>query len=113
MARIISAVFSILAFVIGIFGNAANIGKPYKTFENVPYGCDEQQKVDVYLPKNADKEIGLMLFVHSGAWISGYRSEFKRQMQQYAEQLGIAAASVGYRFTGGGAIRYTRDFGKL
>lgn len=109
MARIISAVFSILAFVIGIFGNAANIGKPYKTFENVPYGCDEQQKVDVYLPKNADKEIGLMVFVHSGAWISGYRSEFKRQMQQYAEQLGIAAASVGYRFTGGDTAVTSED----
>lgn len=102
MTKILSLIMALIAFLGGFFcAMPAETGN-FKEIKDIPYGIDEEQKVDVFLPKNGSSVKGVTVFLHSGAWMSGYRSEFYDKMEYYADKLGIAAASVGYRYVGEG-----------
>lgn len=99
MTGLISLIMAFVAFFCGLFCGIPNKDSSFKRIEGVPYGFDEQQKVDVYIPKKVRSD-SVMVFIHSGAWSGGYRKEFSDKMKFYADSLGVPAASVGYRFVG-------------
>lgn len=103
MDKLLSLFISIAIFFVGLFGNCAPLKADYKYIKDIPYGTADEQRVDICIPKKASGEVGVMVFVHSGAWSGGYRSEFGEQMLSYASELGVAAVSVGYRFVTDGA----------
>lgn len=90
---------TLVSFFCGLFCGIPDKELSLKRIEGVPYGFDEQQKVDVYIPKKV-RSNAVMVFIHSGAWSGGYRKEFADKMKYYADSLGVSAASVGYRFVG-------------
>ena len=67
-----------------------------KRYTDIPYGKEDRQKLDLYLPDRYREE-GLILFIHGGAWLSGDKKSWKPYMEKCVED-GYAAAAVNYRY---------------
>lgn len=98
--KIIAFFMSIINFFLGIFG-IGGIGGPEfdcQTYFNMAYGTHERQVVDLCIPNGATGDTGLVLFIHGGAWIQGDKESYKGGMSYGASELGIATASLNYRY---------------
>ncbi len=88
--RIIAFFLSVIAFLTGLFG----INKPVQ----YAYGANARQRVNLMLPQKAENTtVGLILFIHGGAWISGDMSSYNDALKS-AAKLGYAAAALNYRY---------------
>jgi len=62
--------------------------------ENIPYGEDEQEVLDLYVPtKNG--EYPIILWIHGGAFVGGDKKDVARFARELAKQ-GYAVASMNY-----------------
>ena len=64
---------------------------------NMVYGAEERQVLDLYLPRKAEGDIGLILFLHGGAWIGGDKESYRDELKYWTQQ-GYAAAAMNYRY---------------
>lgn len=92
--KIVAFFMSIIAFFTGLFGLE---NKEY-VFKNLAYGGHERQIMDLYLPEESDGEVGLVLLIHGGAWVSGNKDEYKSALKTACNDLGYAAAAINYRY---------------
>lgn len=46
------------------------------TLQDVSYGSDNQQKMDVYLPKNRNASTKVFVLIHGGGWTAGDKSDY-------------------------------------
>lgn len=92
--KIVAFFMSIIAFFTGLFGLE---NKEY-VFKNLSYGSHERQVMDLYLPEENDGEVGLVLFIHGGAWVSGNKDGYKNALRTACNDLGYAAAAINYRY---------------
>ncbi len=53
-------------------------------------------QLDIYRPKNLEKQAPLLVFIHGGSWKSGKRSDYLVYLLSYA-QKGYITATVSYR----------------
>jgi acetyl esterase/lipase len=72
--------------------------------ENLPYKNDAHQKhlLDLYLPKNANGKIPLVVLIHGGAWLSNDKYADMGYMTKTMAAIvdaGYAIASIDYRFS--------------
>ena len=98
--KIIAFFVAVINFFLGIFG-LGGIGEPKfdcQTFFDMAYGTHERQIVDLCIPDDVSGDLGLVLFIHGGAWIGGDKESYKEGMNYGASQLGIATASLNYRY---------------
>ena len=58
----------------------------------------KRQTYDLVIPDGLTGSAGLILCIHGGGWIEGDKSSYTSYLCQIAEDRGIAAASVNYRF---------------
>ncbi len=98
--KIIAFFISIINFFLSIFGLGGIGGQEYdcQTFFDMSYGTHERQVVDLFIPNDASGDLGLVLFIHGGAWIAGDKESYEGGMEYGATNLGIATASVNYRY---------------
>lgn len=98
--RIIAFFIAIVNFFLGIFGFGGIGGQKFncQTFFDMSYGTHERQLVDLCVPYDASGDLGLVLFIHGGAWIAGDKDSYEDGMNYGASNLGIATASVNYRY---------------
>lgn len=96
MQKIISFILAVIAFFAQLFGINKPIG--VEQYLDISYGADENQSVDLYLPKNVSSPCPMIIFIHGGAWIGGDKSSYKDNAVNYAKNSGCAAASINYRF---------------
>ncbi len=94
--KIVAFFMSIIAFFASLFGFGAE-EKSYE-YRNLSYGSHERQVLDLNIPKDNDGEIGLVLFIHGGAWIAGDKEGYKGGVEAAAETYGFAGASINYRY---------------
>lgn len=94
--KIIAFFMSIIAFFMGLFG--INTNSNVIAYENLYYGTESRQVMDLYLPKDSDGEVGLILMIHGGAWIGGDKSAYSSTAKGACESYGYAAASINYRY---------------
>lgn len=94
--KIVAFFMSIIAFFAGLFGLNTET-KSYE-YRNLSYGNHERQVLDLNIPKQNDGEIGLILFIHGGAWIMGDKEGYKGGVEAAAEDYGYAGASINYRY---------------
>ena len=66
----------------------------HTTMLDLGYGDDPEQRLDLYLP--AEPLAPVIVFVHSGGWISGGREAVPSMVLRFVER-GYAVASIGYR----------------
>jgi acetyl esterase/lipase len=83
--------------------NAMNISIPENVEEklNIPYGTGGERELhlDLYLPKNRQKNTPAIIFIHGGAWKGGQRTDMKYYCVKFAEK-GYVTATVTYRLSG-------------
>lgn len=98
--KIIAFFMSIINFFLSLFGIGGIGGQDFncQTFFDLSYGTHERQVVDLCVPYDASGDIGMVLFIHGGAWISGDKETYEGGMNYGASSLGIATASVNYRY---------------
>ena len=94
--KIIAFFMSIILFFAGLFGLESKVNT-YE-FRDVSYGTHERNKLDLNIPKENDGEIGLILFIHGGAWIGGDKGSYESGIENAASHYGFAAASINYRY---------------
>ncbi|MBQ6066251.1 MAG: alpha/beta hydrolase [Clostridia bacterium] len=96
--RKIAAWFTVLfAFFSAIFSGGAGLYKSNHFYLNEPYGAQERQIYDMYLPKSAKGETGLVLLLHAGGWVMGDKDAYRGELPFWTEK-GYAAAAMNYRF---------------
>lgn len=95
--KIVAFFMVIINFFLGLFGLG---GQKYEcqTFFDMAYGTHERQVVDLFVPDGASGDLGLVLFIHGGAWIGGDKESYVSGMNYGASNLGIATASTNYRY---------------
>ena len=98
--KIIAFFMAIINFFLGLFGIGEIGGQKFdcQTFFDMSYGTHERQVVDLCVPDDATGDLGLVLFIHGGAWIAGDKESYDSGMNYGASELGIATASVNYRY---------------
>lgn len=75
--------------------------------QNVAYGEDPRQIMDIYLQPNRTIETPLIILVHGGAWTTGDKED-ANFMRDACYANGINVVNINYRLTGeNSAIRYT------
>lgn len=95
--KIIAFFMSIINFFLSLFGLGGTEPACRKYFD-LSYGTHERQVVDLFIPDDASGDLGLVLFIHGGAWIAGDKESYEGGMEYGATELGIATASVNYRY---------------
>ena len=99
-SKIIAFFMMIVAFFTSLFGGGSG-NKPaekYKELVDQSYGADGNQTYDLYLPTEKGGTLGLILFIHGGAWTSGDKATYQPAIKSVATDFGYAAASINYRF---------------
>ncbi|RLT94415.1 alpha/beta hydrolase [Ketobacter sp.] len=76
--------------------------RPGKVIQNLHYGRDAGQSLDIYLPRDSLRGTQ-MVFLHGGGWHSGNKAEYAYLGSAMAA-YGITCAVVGYRLYP--AVRY-------
>ena len=97
LRRIAAFFTAIAAFFSALFGGGAALYKNNYIYLDAAYGRHERQVYDLYLPKSAKGETGLVLLIHGGAWIGGSKKSYRDELSFWAEK-GYAAAAMNYRF---------------
>lgn len=95
--KIVAFFMSIITFFCGLFGIKLPVTESYY-YADVVYGEHERNKLDLYIPKENDGEVGLVLFIHGGAWVGGDKSSYADAIKMWSEERGYAAASINYRY---------------
>ena len=70
-----------------------------KALKDLEYGkaSDRAMRLDLYLPKNADKPLPLIIWIHGGAWMAGSKDAPSPALRFTTN--GYAVAHVGYRLS--------------
>lgn len=67
-------------------------------FENVSYGENERHTLDLYIPRENNGEVGLILMIHGGAWIGGDKDGYTDAIKNWSDNHGYAATAINYRY---------------
>jgi len=72
------------------------------SYNNVAYGTDALQKMDVYLPAGRSKDsTKVMVLIHGGAWASGDKADFAPFIDSLKRRLpDYAIFNINYRLSG-------------
>lgn len=96
LEKIIAFFMSIISFFMSLFG--INTPVDYASFENVSYGTESRQVLDLYIPEDNDGTVGLVLMIHGGSWIAGDKSAYTGDAKNIADNHGCAAATISYSY---------------
>lgn len=102
--KIIAFFMAVIAFILGIFGlskgddNNQIENKNAIVYENLSYGTHERNVLDLAIPQTDAGEVGLVLFIHGGAWITGDKDGYSGGASHCANNMGLAGAALNYRY---------------
>jgi acetyl esterase/lipase len=68
-----------------------------RKFLNVPYGENQKQAIDIYLPKEGDGPFPVIFFMHGGGWSGGNKKDAQILPFMSGVERGYAVVGVGYR----------------
>jgi acetyl esterase/lipase len=74
-----------------------------RAFRDLDYVGNNQplQKLDLYLPEDAEGPLPLIVYIHGGAWITGFKEQIPAL---YLVKKGFVVASIDYRLGSDGAF---------
>ncbi|HEX2845254.1 MAG TPA: alpha/beta hydrolase [Chitinophagaceae bacterium] len=79
-------------------GQAPPAEYPATTAQDVSYGGDPLQKMDVYLPFRGPDTTKVIILIHGGAWLEGDKSDFNSFVPELQRRLpGYAIFNLNYR----------------
>ena len=83
--------------------NATVASDTYRRTQNLAYGLDARQQLDVYQPAAITQQAPLVVFFYGGSWSSGERADYRFVGEALASK-GIVAVVADYRLSP--AFRY-------
>ena len=98
LTAIVSLIVMFFSSVIGLPLKDGSVQDNGYVYIDMEYGYHERHEVDLYLPKNSDGEVGLILYIHGGAWIAGSKDGTRDMALNYVETYGCAVAALNYRY---------------
>ncbi len=70
---------------------------PFEVRENLTYGPNERNELDLFLPKDDGKKLRpAVVIIHGGAWRSGDKGQLRMLTELFARR-GYVAAAINYR----------------
>lgn len=85
------------AYAAEILARSKDVAASGNVVMDVPYGADEWQRLDIYLPGQAGASgLPVLLFLHGGSWTHGHK-EWMGFMAPSFTDLPAIFVSVGYR----------------
>lgn len=95
----ISKITAIIMAIVSAISNIAMLA-PQKqvVYKDVAYGTHERQVMDVVFPAELKKNMGAVVYIHGGAWISGDKSTFQKTIQSVSSNANCITASINYRY---------------
>ncbi|WP_165824053.1 alpha/beta hydrolase [Pseudochryseolinea flava] len=66
------------------------------TLNDLSYGPDTYNTMDLYLPAGRTKETRIVLFIHGGGWREGSKEQFSAIVDDFVDE-GFVAAAINYR----------------
>lgn len=115
LQQLISLFMSFIAFLMSLFGFGGATTEPadpapvtdpeivYVSESTIAYGADRDQTLDLFLPAGKTGDVGLVLFIHGGAWVTGTKETYLPEAMRY-QALGYVTASINYRYLGNGVL---------
>lgn len=67
-----------------------------KKFYNIKYGDHQQQRMDVFLPKDYSQETPVVMIVHGGGWKFGHKEHMK-MIQNFLLKKNVPTININYR----------------
>ena len=109
LEKITAFFMSIIAFFMSLFGiNSTPQEQPgtpitpsganYTQYIDLPYGSADRQQLDLCVPNNASGDIGLVLFIHGGAWMAGNKDSYRNGTIAASEYYGLVGAAINYHY---------------
>jgi len=82
-------------------GTLAATQRPAATqvIAGLAYGPDPVQRIDLYRPPGTRARMPIVVYLHSGGWLSGSRNEVPDFLLQEVTRANVEVASVGYRLS--------------
>lgn len=93
--KITAFIMAIVAFFTSLFGLTS---WEYLELKDISYGENERHIMDLCLPKDSDGEVGLVLYIHGGAWIAGDKEGYYDNIKEICQKYGYATAAINYRY---------------
>ena len=117
LQKLVSFFMSIVAFFMSLFGIGGGSTDPeptptpvtdpdpivYLSENTLSYGSDANQTLDLYFPAGKTGDVGLILFIHGGAWVTGSKESYLIDALQW-QSRGYVTATMNYRFLGNGVL---------
>ena len=100
--RVLFALFAIAASICSGCGDksastAAPAPLPARSLDNVRYGADTAQVLDVRLPAGRSSSTPVVMFIHGGAWEGGDKAVFTPTDLSKFTARGYATVNINYR----------------
>jgi acetyl esterase/lipase len=86
----------------------AKTGYITRQFQDIPYGEDKLQRLDIYLPEKGAGPFPVIVNVHGGGFCACDKKDFHLYPTMFALQQGFAVAAVNYRLSP--AVHYPEHF---
>lgn len=76
----------------------AHVSNEYRVIPNVTYhvASDTENRLDLYLPRNATAATPVLMYIHGGGWVGGTKESSVLRLLPYLE-MGWAVVNVEYR----------------
>lgn len=92
---------AVAAMLLALFAFAAHAAPPadIRRLDDLPYGTDARQRMDVFLPA-APQRAPMLLMVHGGAWMVGDKSMSRvvdAKVAHWVGERGYIVVSINYR----------------
>lgn len=75
---------------------SARLNHQSKVVKDISYGKLTRQKLDLYLPKNGNTDLPVLLFIHGGSWQFGAKEDYYFLGKRFAEK-GFVTVILNYR----------------
>lgn len=115
LQKLVSFFMSVIAFFLSLFGLGGTAPTPDPTPEpttptfvytgenTLAYGESADQNLDLFFPTGKTGDVGLVLFIHGGAWVTGAKESYLLDALQW-QSRGYVTATMNYRFLGSGVL---------
>lgn len=98
MKKLLFLPFLCLFLVTGCADDDKKINLAAKNLQNVSYGVDSEQLIDIYLPEGRTEDTKVILLLHGGFWSSGDKNDMANLIPAIKQQFPKhAIVNINYR----------------
>lgn len=78
----------------------------YTLYKDISYGNHYRHRYDLCIPKENQKQNGLLLHIHGGGWVAGDKDGYWENLSNEATNYGFTIAAMNYRYANDKNVHY-------